>query len=337
MTPTPQELKARSAIAKAMERLDPESRDRVLARVSDLGSREDVTAALDAELAQLRKQIKEVDAQVAKDVRPLEEHKAALQRIKPWLEAQTFALQKNDCSRLHKLHEAFRAGRVMQTEFAVAPMDSEDMMGRSWISHAHPFVVEHDWAAAFKGATDYDEGVFDLPFDVCAFEFRINERAVIVTPTRPEHALLEPQQLDDVKWDTPYFSPCYVDCGGGWWWAAGQMAAKNPFLAYAWSQIRAICIALDAEIAGHDIQRAPVALNEKRTRKGEPPLYDYHVVKLRGRQVRQQLPSAGGTHRSPRLHFRRGHWRHYESHKTWIRWMLVGDPELGFVDKAYRL
>ena len=44
-----------------------------------------------------------------------------------------------------------------------------------------------------------------------------------------------------------------------------------------------------------------------------------------------------GTHRSPRLHFRRGHWRHYEDHKTWIRWQMVGNPDLGFVEKQYRL
>lgn len=37
------------------------------------------------------------------------------------------------------------------------------------------------------------------------------------------------------------------------------------------------------------------------------------------------------------LHFRRGHWRHYGEYKTWIKWMLVGDPELGFVDKMYKL
>jgi hypothetical protein len=30
-------------------------------------------------------------------------------------------------------------------------------------------------------------------------------------------------------------------------------------------------------------------------------------------------------------------WRHFVSHKTWIKWTLVGDPDLGFIDKEYRL
>lgn len=37
------------------------------------------------------------------------------------------------------------------------------------------------------------------------------------------------------------------------------------------------------------------------------------------------------------MHFVRGHWRHYEVSKTWIRWHLRGDPDLGFIDKEYRL
>jgi hypothetical protein len=52
------------------------------------------------------------------------------------------------------------------------------------------------------------------------------------------------------------------------------------------------------------------------------------------------LPAADGERepgRKKRLHFRRGHWRHYETHKTWIKWMLVGDPDLGFIEKQYRL
>jgi hypothetical protein len=38
-----------------------------------------------------------------------------------------------------------------------------------------------------------------------------------------------------------------------------------------------------------------------------------------------------------RLHFRRGHFRHFDGWKTWVNWCLVGDPDLGFVDKHYKL
>ena len=49
-----------------------------------------------------------------------------------------------------------------------------------------------------------------------------------------------------------------------------------------------------------------------------------------------------GTHESPALHWRRGHWRtlHRATEaetKTWIRKCLVGDPERGYIAKNYRL
>jgi hypothetical protein len=46
--------------------------------------------------------------------------------------------------------------------------------------------------------------------------------------------------------------------------------------------------------------------------------------------------ASSGRHKK-RLHFCRGHWRHYEKSKTWIRWCLKGDPDLGFVDAEYKL
>jgi hypothetical protein len=57
----------------------------------------------------------------------------------------------------------------------------------------------------------------------------------------------------------------------------------------------------------------------------------------RDRNRRPTAQCHRSTHRSPRLHFRRRHWRHFVNHKTWIKWTLVGDPDLGFIDKDYRL
>ena len=106
----------------------------------------------------------------------------------------------------------------------------------------------------------------------------------------------------------------------------------------AHEQIRAISIALDSEVAIKTLVRAPHKLNIEREKDGKPALLDYNVVMLNGSNRANYRPYRGaGTHRSPRLHFRRGHWRHYLEHKTWVRWTLVGNPELGFIDKEYRL
>lgn len=76
-------------------------------------------------------------------------------------------------------------------------------------------------------------------------------------------------------------------------------------------------------------------------RQGKMPLYDYHVVSLAARKrYAARLPEPGDQdveRRHVRLHFVRGHWRHYENHKVFIKWHMRGDPDLGFIDKEYRL
>jgi hypothetical protein len=250
------------------------------------------------------------------DAARLQRHKEAIEALRPWCERNDYSLERNDCSRLHKLVEARARGDLI-----LRKDDREKDLAALW--DAQVFVVQHDWAAAFKGATDYSEGEFRLPFQHCAFEFRMGGVTIILIALQPE--------------EQPATGVAFIECPGGYWWYVPADATKEmPVLDFAWKQIRAISIALDAEVASHDVVRAPTALNERRQKKGELPLYDYRIIKLHGRILRGHAPGTG-SHRSPRLHFRRGHWRHYQAHKTWIRWTLVGDPELGFIDKAYRL
>ena len=105
---------------------------------------------------------------------------------------------------------------------------------------------------------------------------------------------------------------------------------------YIWAQIRAICIALDAEVAEHEVVRAPTKLNRKREKAGKVPIPDHYVVDL-SRRHRISNSSTSGEGSKKRLHFRRGHWRHYDGFKTWVRWCLVGNPDLGFVSKDYSI
>ncbi len=110
---------------------------------------------------------------------------------------------------------------------------------------------------------------------------------------------------------------------------------------------------LDAKVAmGEKRSLGGDGLNKRRIREGKTPLRDYHVVtlakRLRAEPNHDHEPT--GIHR--RLHWRRGHWRHFNTpggeiryfnadgitvSKTWINWQLVGDETLGFVDKHYRL
>jgi len=256
------------------------------------------------------------------ELRDQELHKAELElrvaaayEVIAWSDSKpALVLERNDCSRLHKLKEAARRKRVVECKG-----ESIDVQSVTYLQHT--FVLKHDWAGAFAKAEGIEDEI-KLPYEICAFEFRIGGKTII--------ALAH----EDAG---PHFT-MFVEAGDFWYsFDALAEADESKLVDFIWSQIRAICIALDAEVATHTVVRASAKLNEKRVRSGKIPLLDYSIVDLsRRHRVTNPAGATGGGGRK-RLHFRRGHWRHYETTKTWIRWCLVGDPDLGFISKHYSL
>jgi len=79
-----------------------------------------------------------------------------------------------------------------------------------------------------------------------------------------------------------------------------------------------------------------VAINKKRINKGKKPLIEFKLITVDGKK--SALPSTPhGTHASPRLHWRRGHWRTMKKSgkKVWVDPMLVGDEKNGKIIKDY--
>jgi hypothetical protein len=77
--------------------------------------------------------------------------------------------------------------------------------------------------------------------------------------------------------------------------------------------------------------------NAKRVRKGKAPLYEWTTVQIERKAP--ELPAApkGGTHASPRLHQRRGHWVTSKLGKRfWRSETVVGKPENGMVFHDYK-
>ena len=76
--------------------------------------------------------------------------------------------------------------------------------------------------------------------------------------------------------------------------------------------------------------------NEKRKRKGKSALYEWRTVSIE--KAPPALPSApkGGTHASPRLHQRRGHWVTSKLGKRfWRSESVVGKAENGMIFHDY--
>jgi hypothetical protein len=85
-------------------------------------------------------------------------------------------------------------------------------------------------------------------------------------------------------------------------------------------------------------------LSKAREKRGQLPITGArHVLRVNVGALRAATrPIPVGSHESPCLHWRRGHWRvlhrgsEFES-KAWVRKCLVGDPARGYAAKGYRL
>lgn len=224
------------------------------------------------------------------------------------------AFEPNDCSRLHKLSQS-----IVDETVSWWPKDEDDvkvLLDQPISREVQSFVVKDTWTHLLGSETL--EGEFRLPFDLCAFEFRVNKRTVIVL----------------AKQDDNGHKGCMVfyETAAGEWLNLGEMDHD------VWTpMIRGICVMLEAEVAVREVKRVPHKLAAKRAASGKLPMYDFHTLSLakRFRTSKGAPGNATGAHK--RLHFVRGHWRHYEEHKTWIKWHLRGDESLGFADKNYKV
>lgn len=100
----------------------------------------------------------------------------------------------------------------------------------------------------------------------------------------------------------------------------------------------------------------PTKLNKKRRQSGKEPVSKHTIVNIVPSKYRYVKDHQGGTHRSPRLHWRRSHLRHYEHptpnskfvenatykgrtgwHIAVIARMLVGSRELGEISHEYKI
>lgn len=237
----------------------------------------------------------------------------------------------------HKAVQAWEDGEII-----VPPGEelSDDELRHALSRAATVFVVQHDWSSAFEKATDFADGEVQLPYDDMVFEFRIGGRRVCCCLRAADQVLSACLLLIEtsVGWA---LGAMYEITSGQWTQFIDDDDLCEPILNLCRAQVRAVCIALEAQVVETEIVRAPHRLNRKRERAGKIPVFDHHIVNLAHRKrYLPRDPQPGeieDEHHGKRLHFVRGHWRHYTNHKVWIKWFLRGNPDLGFVDKEYRL
>lgn len=247
--------------------------------------------------------------------------------------SKPFKIEPPRSSKLHELYdrdlmlmvEDQGDGRQKEIDFFTIMRDSDPQT----------LLIQHDWARAFTGAHDYEGAEFRLPYPLTAFEMQTHGARFTVIAHESDH---RPVGMIFYKHDEHWVNisgvleldkPIVAD---------QDFTPANQSLNAILLQIKAVCVALDAEVVETTVERAPLALNKARAKRGKAPLRDFHVVDLskRYRTAGARTEGSDEEYTRKRLHFRRGHWRHYATHRTWIKWMLVGNPDLGFIDKEYR-
>lgn len=226
------------------------------------------------------------------------------------------------------------------------------------------FVVEHDWASAFASAPDVFNGPITLPDTQCIFEFSISGHVVIAAIGQIDDnpsilpfirtkegwvtigsMMSRHGQIGTIKaLDGNNLSILIHEAGDGLtgtFMPLRETADGHRLYTLIDRQVRAVGVALDAQVAVRTAVRMPYKSNQPPKGEAKPkPFYSYHTVSLARRAARLEAREDDGLQvqgAKRRLHFRRGHFRHFDGWKTWVNWCLVGDPDLGFVDKHYKL
>lgn len=249
--------------------------------------------------------------------------------------------QKPDGGAALALRSAFAEKKVFSYHEIIAKTEIfgfEDVFEEGEI-----FRIEHDWFKAIQKADEFDSGSFRLPFETSIFEFQVSGKSVVAmclnyaADSRENEIVMQLAIKSLVGWSLSH--NLYRHNGGHWEVLQGGHTIKEDNLErlvrLIGDQIRAACIALDAEVASAALIRESHAGHDGIAK--EHPSYEFYTISLAARSRAEALGSSGETKGIRRLHFRRGHWRHFSTSKTWVRWCLVGNPELGFIDKQYRL
>ena len=268
---------------------------------------------------------------------------AATEKLEEWLvKAPTFFFEKIETSSWHKFMQARDAGLII-----TFGDENKDDLKPFLVGEQHPqiFLLGQNWANLLENAHgDSDEKLdlssYRLPFENCCFELKLaGHRMFFLMQTQEDGETIKFLICIEATEDVWYVGKAFDLATFTAEFHAEVDALHINRENYILDNIAALCICLDAKVLETEVIRAPHKLNKQREKQGKTPLSNFNVVSLaRRHRIANPLSTTSDGSRigKTRLHFRRGHWRHYADHKTWISWMLVGNPDLGFIDKEYR-
>lgn len=312
-----------------IQAIDVIKRKKVVSILADLDvpSRTELIESLEIDD---RKQLAKMLTHDQKEHPKLQEDARAFKIIEEWVSEHDFSIiQRNEAPRAHKIAEAIQNRTIYPLSHPYKEKEREDLI--NVFTKVPSIVVRHNWLAAIGDDLREKDGEpvdVSLPYPSVLFEFKFHGKCVVLMASEQEDGrvgLLPIVEFEKDKWfictmrDELLFKLHNAVC----------------------KQVEAICVALTVQIAESEEIHQPEAINRKRLKNKKLPLRSYHVVDLSKRFQDKKMRRNGvkSTDDGPkvRLHWRRRHWRHFKSGRPPIEidWMLVGDIDLGFIEKHY--
>lgn len=101
--------------------------------------------------------------------------------------------------------------------------------------------------------------------------------------------------------------------------------------------VRNFCSALNCSNVEKKKNVIDKKINDKRIKNGKLPIVEFYTLQIKKEFYDKNL-HAKGSHASPRVHLRRGHFRRtFDGKCIWVQPCIVGDKDKGMINKDYRL
>lgn len=229
---------------------------------------------------------------------------------------------------------------------------------RSGLSLAHGFdisAIESTFCDALvKTASEaFHEDMLPLPFDVVLFNFGAcgnNDGIMFCDFVVKSDDGFTVQEIFRVggKWlIMPWVASIHIgenlNEGGSTIhnleFASDHKLEKRNFdqASYSTQRVLQALVCLETKYVRLIDQDAPDKLNKAREKRGASPISGHKIVTIDMDSAEVGISDRGGTHASPRLHWRRGHVRHLAGGiKTKVKPCLVGDPTAARVSQEWR-
>lgn len=250
-----------------------------------------------------------------------------------------FVLGNSRCSCheiLEQINDDLRRPRLLEAGADEAVDKSELITTHHFVLRAHKFDLRSlrtediEPNAAFSYELER-EGLLSPPFPECIFEWDVEPNLTIAAFYIADLAISSLVRVPGAGWAAWDHLP------------ADAHGRCNLLTDHVEKVCRAAIVILNSNCAEQIAITPDPKKNRQRERGGKLPLFEHTVVEIRGYQLDHKGAPAGRTHRSPRMHWRRGHLRRFRNQAgeiyrvTPIAPMLVGSATLGKIDHEYKV